>query len=302
MGVYNNTLGTREDSYTVGLARLLKEGHVELGASVAEPAAAGSGRLLLYARSIAGRLMLKFIGPSGLDTVLQPHQVFNNQRILRASSGTTLSLLNMANTAVGTVSTPALASTNLRTQTARATVTSAATANAASELRAAQTLVWRGNAAGLGGFFYAVRFGESTTTALQRGFWGLHSVTGAIATTQDPAALTNIIGIGHGSSDVNLRIMHNDAAGVATQIDLGASFPANSTTALYELALFAPPNAANVEYRVRRLDTGAEATGVLSTDLPANTTFLTRHEYMNNGGTLAAVAFDVVAVGIETDY
>lgn len=302
MGRFGNYAGTTEDVFSVGAARLRKEGVVELDALLTEPAPSPAGKLWLYVRSIAGRLLPKCIGPAGLDLVLQPSVVFNNQRLLRASSGTTPTLIGMPNTAVGTISHPAIAATNLLTQTARLRVTSATTANAASELRSAQTLVWRGNAAGLGGFFYATRFAVTTTTALQRGFFGLHSSTAALATTQDPAALTNTIGIGFGSSDTSLRIMHNDASGVATQIDLGANFPANNTSALYELVLFAPPNAASVSYRVRRLDTGAEANGTITTDLPTGATFLTRHEYMNNGGTAAAVSFDLAVVGIETDY
>ena len=302
MGTFSNLLGTLEASFKVGLVRLLEQGSVECSAMASEPVAPAAGKMLLYARSVAGRLLPKFVGPFGMDSVLQPHTVFNNQRLLRAASGTTPTLLNMPNTTVGTLATLGLTATNLRKQTARVSVTSATTANAASELRSAVTLVWLGNAPGLGGFFCVFRFGEGSTTALQRLFVGLHSSTSAIATTQNPAALTNIIGIGHGSADTTLSLMHNDSAGVATQIDLGANFPANNTAAVYELVLFAAPNAVVVQYRVRRLDTGAEASGTLSTDLPTATTFLTHHEYMNNGGTAAAVVLEVICVGIETDY
>lgn len=87
-----------------------------------------------------------------------------------------------------------------------------------------------------------------------------------------------------------------------TKVALGASFPVNSTTAVYEFMMFAPPNGSSVYYRIVRLDTGATAEGEITTDLPASTTFLTRHEYMNNGGTAAAVVLETSRVYIETDY
>ncbi len=40
----------------------------------------------------------------------------------------------------------------------------------------------------------------------------------------------------------------------------------------------------------------------LTTDLPANTQFLSPRFYMNNGATAAAVAFDCSGVYVEPDY
>jgi len=281
---------------------VLRGSQVFLGESTAEPVAPSAGHMVLYTRSLAGRLLPKVKSPMGPDTTLQPFMGLNNIRWLKPSNGTTLNLNAIPNTTVGTISHPALASTNLKTQAARALVTSAAGANSASELYAAQTLLWLGNAANLGGFFCVFRFGVSTTTANQRLFVGLHSATGAIATTQVIDALTNIIGVGWDSADTTLRIMHNDSSGAATEVDLGANFPTNSTTAFYELILYAAPNATSVSYRAVRLDTGSEASGTITTNLPANTTFLTHHQYMNNGGTAAAVGLEVMGVYIETDY
>jgi hypothetical protein len=290
------------DNSSKTLALLGANTEIVMQGITSEPAAPAADRLALYVKSIGGRMLPKIKGPSGLDTPLQPFLGGNNVRWLRPNGGTAVSVNAMPNTAVGTVSHPALAATNLRTQTARALVTSAATANAASEFRAAQTLIWRGNAAGLGGFHCIFRFAVISTTALQRLFVGLSSATTAFAVTQVIDALTNIIGVGWDSADANLRVMHNDATGVATEIDLGANFPANNTTAFYELVLFCAPNSSTVSYRVTRLDTGAEASGQITTDLPANTTFLTHHEYMNNGGTAAAVGLEIMGVYIETDY
>ena len=40
----------------------------------------------------------------------------------------------------------------------------------------------------------------------------------------------------------------------------------------------------------------------LDTDIPAATQLLSPRNYMNNGGTAAAVAFDCSGVYVETDY
>lgn len=273
---------------------------LEAGSDPSTPAA---GHLILYAKEMGGRVLPKIKGPSGLDTPLQPAVFANGIQMLAPASSTAFSVWGMsAPTAVGTVSHPALASGSLRTQTRRAILTSAATANSASELRHTLTTVWRGDAAGQGGFHLIIRFGVSSTTSLQRVFVGLASATGAISTSQAPSALTNILGVGWDSADTNLQVMNNDGSGTATKTDLGSDFPANTQDAIYELTLFAPPNETFVKWRVKRLDTGTEASGTISTDMPAAATFLTWHAHVNNGGTAAAVILDIYRVYIETDY
>ncbi len=282
----------------------IQSGGLQLASSSAEPNSPASGNLLVYSKDVAGRMLLKTKGSSGVDTPLQPALFFNSIAFSAPSTGATITTFGMPNQTVGTASTPTKTSTNLHTSMRRTSVTSAGTANAAAELRSAQSLVWRGNAAGLGGFFYTCRFAINSTTANQRLFVGLDDRTAATSTTQNPSAITNMVGVGWDSADSNLQIMGNDATGTATKIDAGANFPANNTTAVYEFVMFAPPNGSSVGYRLTRLDTGDETSGSItnSTDLPANTTFLTHHEYMNNGGTAASVVLDVMRVYVESDY
>ena len=130
----------------------------------------------------------------------------------------------------------------------------------------------------------------------------LETTGGTTATTTVPSNLTNCIFAGWDSADTNLQIMHNDGSGTCTKIDLGTDFPANNTTAVYEFMMFAAPNGSSVYYRVVRLDTGDSIEGEITTNLPTSTTFLTRHEYMNNGGTAASVILEVSRIYIETDY
>ncbi len=264
-----------------------------------DPPASG---LLLWDRPIAGRQMPRWMGPAGVDVAAQPALFGNGMYMVAPGTTTAMNVWGgPALTAVGTVSHPTLAATNARTQTSRAQVLSAATANSAAELRAAFARVWRGDQAGLGGFFLRMRFAINTTTLLQRGFFGLTSSTGATSTTQSPPALTSCIGVGWDSDDANLVLMHNDASGACTEVPLGVDL-ALDTAAVYDLTLFAAPNSDRIAWAVARIDTGAEVTGEATTDLPPSTTFLAPHAYMNNGGTAAAVGLDLARLYIETDY
>jgi Major tropism determinant N-terminal domain len=271
--------------------------------AIADPAAPAAGQMTSYAKSISGRMLPKIVGPSGLDTALQPALFGNGIRILSPGISTTFTQLGMAAPAVvGTLSHPVPAAGTLRTQTRRGNVISAATANAAAELRNSTVECWRGNTPGQGGFFLTTRFAIASATALQRSAFGLFSTTTAISTTQSPSSLTNAFFMGNDSGDTNMQIMHNDGAGTCTKINLGADFPVANTAAVYEVIFFAAPNASNISWRAQRFDVPAVAEGVISTDMPDPATFLAWHAYMNNGGTAAAVAFDLMRYYLETDY
>ena len=275
--------------------------------AVANPSVPAAGQMRFYAHNIAGRMFPKWLGPSGLDNPVQAALWANSMVLVVPSTGSSFNILGAAApTAVGTVTTPApVPGVNHRTGCRRALVTSGATANSASELRIASGLCYRGeDFSGVlqGGFFFATRFAVSSTTLNQRCAVGLMNTTAAILTSQVPSALTNCIFAGWDSADANLQIMHNDGTGACTKIDLGANFPANNPAAHYELVLFCAPNGETVGYRVTRLDTGAVATGTISTDLPTKNTMLTWHSYANNGGTAAAVVLEFMRAYLENDY
>lgn len=275
--------------------------------AIANPSVPDAGSMRFYAHDVAGRIMPKWMGPSGLDNPVQSAMYANGMVILTPGSGTGLSVIGQAApTVVGTVAHPNIApGVNLRSSTRRATITSAATANAAAELRFAFPLTYRGEVFGavpVGGLFTPTRFAMSSTTALQRCAVGLFNSTAAIPTTQSPSALTNCIFAGWDSADTNLQIMHNDGAGSCTKINLGAAFPANNPAAVYEAIFFCAPNGDAVGYRVKRLDTDDVAVGTITTDLPTKTTTLTWHEYANNGGTAAAVVLEFMRFYLETDF
>ena len=217
----------------------------------------------------------------------------------RPRAGTTsIDVLGLGTSNTGTVTVVAPTSSNLFTQSIRNKITSAATAGSAATLRGAQLCLWRGNSTGLGGFYLCMRGGIESFQATCRMFMGLYSAAADIANV-NPSTLLNMVGIGFDSSQTTLRLLRNDGSGTATAVDLGAGFPTTGSQILYELILSAEPNGSEIRYRVERLNSGDLAEGVLTTDLPVATQFLTPHFWLNNGTTAAAVELAVVSLYAE---
>lgn len=277
--------------------------------AIATPSAPTAGGVKLYGRDVAGRVMPAIIGPSGLDTALQPF--FGRNRIglvLPPGNTTGINQLGFNTTATGTATTANVATTNRHTYMRRLDylVTTASTTAVAGFRNSA--LQWSLGAPSVdnGGFHLVLRWGPATgvANANHRAFVGMRGSASA-PTDVNPSTLTNICGMGYDSGDANVQFLHNDGSGSATKIDLGASFPkpsADRTTA-YEIALFAPPGTVqSLSYEVRNLGTGASATGTVTTDLPATTQLLTVLGYMGVGGTSSVVGLALMGLYIETDY
>ncbi len=277
-----------------------------------EPAVPSAGNIHLYAKSIAGRVLPKWVGPSGIDSAMQAF-VATNKVAWWNPPGNATTVPGVvgftALTAVGTATARNVATTNMFTRTRRLGYVSAATAGSLSSQRVAVAQYSLGNGSGLGGFTLVVRFGTSdaATVAGAREFVGMSSATGA-PTNIEPSTLTNSIGVGHGAADANLKLYYGGSA-AQTPIDLGVNFPANTLSVdMYELILFAPTNTNNtVGYRVMRLNTGAITEGTLTaatpgTQLPASTTLLAYRSWRSNNATALAVGLDIASIYIETDY
>lgn len=295
--VYENGQWQESEIATIG------SNIITLPAQSSTPPAPGAGTLNIYNQPSAGRQMLRAIGPSGLDTIVQPALFGNGVLMLSPNTTSNMDTIGtVAPTTVGTMSTPVLTSTSLRTSSRRSQVLSAATANSVAAIRIAYASVWRGSSAGLGGFFFRTRFATGSSVATQRLIVGLTSATTAIATTQDPQALTNCVFLGNGTGDTNLQIMANDGSGTCQKVDLGANFPSFTAEQVIDVTFFCAANSSTIGYSVTLLNDGSTATGTLSgSELPVNSTFLAPHVYMNNGGTAAAVTLDIMKLYIETD-
>tara|TARA_R110000787_G_scaffold253603_1_gene358961 strand:+ start:8019 stop:8582 length:564 start_codon:yes stop_codon:yes gene_type:complete len=182
-------------------------------------------------------------------------------------------------------------------------VTSAATVDAAAEERSAGWVCWRGNADGLGGWTYVNRLSLTTVQATGMGFFGLYGSTAALATTLTLSAVANCVGIGfQRGTHINWQLVTNDGSGAPSLTDLGASFPVGSLTNVLTLTIAASPNGTDIGVRIVEEVSGAVAEFTLTADIPAATQLLSPRNYMNNGATSAAVAYDCSGVYVETDY
>lgn len=287
---------------------LVLNDHWEVIAGASAPSTPAAGRISHFLKNVGGRLMPAFKGPTGLDSTLQPHTGLNRVAKWQAAGNSTTITADgaAALTAIGTATAANVATTNIHTLMRRLEylVTTAAT-TAIAGYRYTGALWSRGGLAGYGGFHYVCQWGPATgvTTATNRGFNGLRNLTAA-PTDVEPSSLVNLIGMGWDAADTNIQMMHNDASGTATKIDLGASFPVPSAdrTKAYELVLFASPaDTSQVQYRVTDLGTLAVASGSITTDLPTTTTFLAPQGWMSVGGTSSVIGIALGQLYIETD-
>ena len=158
-----------------------------------------------------------------------------------------------------------------------------------------------------GGFLVRQMWGPATgvSNATHRGFCGLADWSAA-PTDVEPSTRTNVIGMGWDAADANIQIMHNDASGTCTKIDLGANFPVPTVDReqVYELQLYSPNDLTqSVNYTVIRYSRtdktiAAIATGTITTNLPAVTQLLGCVGAMSVGGTSSVVG--VALMGILT--
>jgi len=273
------------------------------------PAAPSAGNLKTFARNIAGG----YAAPAFLNATnaAYPLQVaLSNKRIAYINPTPGFNNVEQwtVNTTVANNSAQTIAATSMFTRAPRTGFASQAVIGTLGYARIGTNFYALGSATSTayGGFYMTSRFGYYSHAANKRSFVGMTSSV-ANPTNVEPSTLTNCIGVGQGAANTNLFIYYGGSA-AQTPIDLGTSFPANtSDTDWYELALFAPPTSNNtVYYQVTRLNTGDIATGTLTgtagTVLPANTTFLSfRHWITNNtGATATGMAFG--GWWIETDY
>ncbi len=275
---------------------------------VASPATPAADTLGLFARKVGGRMLPAIIGPSALDTSLQPH--FGRNKISYAQpigNSTTLNAMGLSMTAAGTGTTANVATTNRHTYMRRIEylVTTAAATAVAGLRHAANQFSVGAPSAGNGGFHMITRWGPATgvATATNRAWCGMRPT--AAPTDVEPSTLVNALGMGWDAADTNIQFMHNDGSGTATKIDLGASFPVPTVdrTGAYEIVLFSPPGTTqSVSYEITDLASGAVASGTVTTDLPSTSTLLAPQVHMSVGGTSSVIGVAVMGIYIETDY
>lgn len=268
-----------------------------------EPSAPGAGTLRLYSKNIAGRILPKWIGPSGLDTPFQPALFANNMSLWTTTNATAGLWTGTVGAGAGTFSTIIPTFTNIYTSTRRSRYANVVTTtNQVLGQRNTEFMFFRGSIAATGGFFFFARFGFDGWTTGGRLFVGLHTSTNVVAL--DPSSQLNILGFGIDAGNTAITFMHNDASGTATK-DTIATQPALATNNGYDAYIFAKPNDNTVYYRLVDINTQTElVNSSTSTDLPANTVGLTVGALASNAAltTVNATMLGVNRMYVETDF
>lgn len=92
----------------------------------------------------------------------------------------------------------------------------------------------------------------------------------AAPTNVEPSTLTDIVGVCQLSSSTNMHVVHNDASGTATTIDLGSSYPCTDSQYNYYITIEQTTTSYIVTVERVTIATGASisTTNTLSTNIP----------------------------------
>lgn len=312
-GVGNLVIGTQQASsyvdFQVGgggaanrVLRLSATGML-LTAFAADPATPSAGTLAFYPKTIGGRVMPKWLGPSGVDTPVQPFLGMNSCRCTTTGTGTTTALVctsygsgfTAGGTGTITYAQTVPATGSLKSRTRLSSLSAAAVAGNLSYVKSTTLECARET-----GFFLVLRFSLDTTASGNRGFFGLWASATALTNIDVVAAVTAKIGLAFNLNTGNWMLSYANGSSV-TSADLGASFPLD-TTSLMELVLFSAPSGSVISYRVTNMSTGAATSGDLSLNIPGNTTYLAWHMFMTNNLTAGIVKWSFKGSYLETDY
>lgn len=266
--------------------------------------APASDNVRLFGAKVGGRMMPAFEGSDGVASVIQPSFATRRVSMWTAGSGTTATQIALVSTQAGTATAATLALTNAHTKSRRIDylVTTASTSAAANWVSIAPA----GNHYCRSiGFFASMRAGGATgmATSTHRFYMGITGYTGSAADAE-PSSRNDIIGAGYDSADANFQLMHKDGSGAVTKVDLGAAFPRQiaDRSKMYDLQMYAAPNGSSVFYQFTDLETGAVASGEITTNLPPLTTFFKFTVTASVGGTSSVIGYSLAQFYLETDY
>lgn len=263
-------------------------GYSEYTGQASDPVAPTSA-VRIYTRSLGGRYVPRWIGPSGLDTAFQPALFANNVTMWMPTTSTTAFVyFGISWTVATTQATPSIANTNFMTAMKRATFTTTTTASNTSGVRTASPIVWIGNIAGAGGFFFAARFGILTYVSTMRVLVGLSALTTALAT--DPSSTANTCGMSKDSGETTWQCITVDSTGGAghfTKVSSGRTTQAAGTSNIFDFYMFCKPNDTQISFRITDVTTGTNLVNnsSITTTLPTSSQMLTAHAEWALGAT-----------------
>jgi hypothetical protein len=287
----------------VGGVAKLEHGAIRLEGVSAVPPVPSANGVLMYARSRAGRMLPEFLSPAGVDNPLQPALFGNRVMVVSPGSGTGVTAFGITPTTAATLSHPTPAITTLAESLYRTRFQTSTTAGNAAGVRSAVNMMWRGNAAGRGGFFchFRVATGSVSLVGGQK-FAGLTSSTGALA-GEPSSSLNDAIGLCKDSADTNWFFTRRTGTGAAVKVDLGIAVANN---VVLDIVLYSRPNGSDIGVRIVRHNFDGTITVLLdttyNTSIPAAATLLGFALQVRNGAVAAADNLEMVRMYVESDF
>lgn len=269
-----------------------------------DPAAPAAGLLTLYSRKISGYPQMSMIGDLDKLTPLQNAQY--QKYIVKFTAGIAAAGLwdNTAGTNLGTAARVAgTAGTTILAMMSRTTFASVVTTTNQQVGTRSEALFFRGNTAGIGGFFFTCRFAFTTWTTGNRLYIGL-SAGGAALVTVDPSTVANGVGFGVDAADTAISFYAAGASTPATKTAI-AGQPSLATGNVYQAYIYCQPDDTTVYFRLDNLLTGAILIdSSTQSALPVNSTALAAQAVMGNAANIVVgnATLAVNKIYIETNY
>ena len=300
------------DDRRLSLATILTNpnfpGYQELTA-MAAPSAPGAGLGRWWAELAAGRVVPKFMAPSGVAYALQESLWEQQVQIVTPATGTTAgNFVGGSLTSAGTVSHPTPTNTSRATGMRR--IRHANVVTTTNQVlgfhggSADMAAYLRGNGNGPGGFFLFARFSTALWAAnTVRLFVGQRSGTTAVVASDTLAG--SLCGFWHDTTTNGTTINFTTRDGT-TANSTPITVPTLAADVGFDAYIYCPPQGSTIYYRLDRLDTGATIVDSSTTsNLPAATTFMAPECAMSNGTantTVTTVAIATNKLYVSADY
>lgn len=270
------------------------------------------GMLSMLGRSSAGKPLVStqqwgtYASPTAIQDGLSSAQMLS---VTGTGTLGTLSQVGLVASATGAEVTVTTAGTNGQTAAQRNAYATGTAALSVLDVFATTPIGWRGNDAGLGGFFCSWDFFVSMdggAVSTMKGFVGLAALASAYT---DSAFASGLDVIGFGVNANQWTPVGNDDAGtVVYGTTCGTSFSATTEANTYRATIYAPPNASSITLELRRIDSGGKNTDsvvcvqTLTTNIPGNTSFLRPHASVGNGSAGGLVVLNFLKQYCQVPY
>lgn len=268
--------------------------------NVADPSAPAPGTLVMYGKAIAGRLLPKFIGPSGLDSPLQPAVFQNSLWLVQPNTTSSVSAIGGSVTSVGTISHPV--PTSVTNGVCANFLSGAVVGNTTGTGSAVAPFNLSSGVVSCGGFFFVTRlwypdadYGTGATGS--RHFVGFTDQTMAVSVGSDNPAGSRLgftLSTNLGETDWMFTSKNGTTE---TRVSTGMEFTVGK---LYDFYIFAPPGGAVVYWRISNLTDQISVEGSATVNLPGTGTYM-RAGFQLSTLTTTARNIRMKKIYVETD-